>query len=516
MDPIQIFISLVIGLAAGFGGGYLIKREDLRKKTLEIEAENERRIRKAEQKVHESEKKAQELINSAKDRSHELVSKAKDEAHQLRKDIEKDSARLEQEEKNLSQKSKDLEEKEKDVEQMKSEVTEMKEELTVAIEEEKVKLEKIAKLKQSEARDELLGMVEKTYEKDILDKMRRAEENLKETLDDKARNAIVQAIQKIASEVTAESTVTAVSIPNDEMKGRIIGREGRNINTFERVTGTDVIVDDTPGVITISGYDLLRRFIAKRSLEKLIEDGRIHPARIEEVVKKTTEEVDKMVKEFGEQAVFETGVTGLPSEIIKILGRLRFRTSYGQNVLKHATEVAMLSEAIANEIGADAELAKKAGLLHDIGKAVSQEVGGKHALLSGEICRKFKLNEKLINAVEAHHEDKDMDSVEAFIVAAADAISASRPGARRETVSTFLKRMKDLEDIAASFAGVEKCYAIQAGREIRIFVDPEKITDLDAKKLSWDIARKVESDMTFPGEIKIMVMRETRNEEIAR
>ncbi len=516
MEPMQLIIGIAIGLMVGIGAGYFFKREDIRKKSLELEAENERKIRRAEQKIHENEKKAQDIINSAKDKSHDIVSKAKDEAHQFRKDIEKDAVRIEQEQKNLKEKTKEIEKQAQTIDKEKAEITEMKEELTLTIEEEKSKLEKIAKLKQSEAKDLLLKLVEKTHEQDILEKMRRAEENLKETLDDKAKNTIVQAIQKIASDVTAESTVTAVSIPNDEMKGRIIGREGRNINTFERVTGTDVIVDDTPGVITISGYDLLRRFIAKRSLEKLIEDGRIHPARIEEVVKKTTDEIDKMVKEFGEQAVFETGVTGLPSEIVKILGRLRFRTSYGQNVLKHAIEVSFLSEAIANEVGADPELAKKAGLLHDIGKAVSQEVGGKHALLSGEICRKFKLNEKIINAVEAHHEDKDMESPEAFIIAAADAISASRPGARKETLNAFIKRMKDLEEIGCSFEGVEKCFAIQAGREIRIIVDPEKISDLDAKKLSWDIARKIESDMTYPGEIKVLVMRELRNEEIAR
>lgn len=512
----DIIVALSVGLMIGMGAGFFFKREDVRKKSLEIEAENEKKIRLAEQKVHEIEKNGQELLSSSKEKSHEILSSAKDEAAKLKHDLEKDLARLEQKEKDLDEKVKEIDRQKELIDKEKSHTLELKEELNIIIQEEKSKLEKIAKMKEKEAKEHLLEIVEKTHEKDLIEKMRRAEEGLKDSLEEKSKNAIVQAIQKMASEVSAESTVTAVSIPGDEMKGRIIGREGRNINAFERATGTDVIVDDTPGVITISGYDLMRRFIAKKSLEKLIEDGRIHPARIEEVVKKTTDEVDKMVKEFGEQAVFETGVSGLPVEIVKILGRLRFRTSYGQNVLKHSIEVALLAEAIASEVGADPELAKKAGLLHDIGKAVSQEVGGKHALISGEICRKFKLDPRVTNAVEAHHEDKEMETPEAFIIAAADAISASRPGARRETVNAFIKRMKDLENISSSFNGVEKVYAIQAGREVRVIVNPEKVSDLEAKKLSWDIARKIEEDMAFPGEIKVMVLREVRNEEIAR
>ncbi|MCT4592195.1 MAG: ribonuclease Y [Candidatus Gracilibacteria bacterium] len=511
-----LLLGATIGVMVGMGAGFFFKREDIRRRSLELEAENERKIRQAEQEVHKKEKEAQEIINQAKEKSHDIMSDAKDKAHKLQQDVEKELTRLEEKEGVLKSKTEDLEKTLKSLDVKQDKLDEMEKELNETISEEKGKLENISKMSESDAKEHLLSLVERTFEKDIIEKMRRSEEGLKETLEDRARNAIVQSIQKIASEVTSESTITAVSIPNDEMKGRIIGREGRNINAFERITGTDVIVDDTPGVITISGYDLLRRFIAKKSLEKLIEDGRIHPARIEEIVLKTTEKVDKMVKDFGEQAVFEVGVSGLPSELIKILGRLRFRTSYGQNVLKHSIEVALLSEAIANEVGADAELAKKAGLLHDIGKAVSQEVGGKHALISGDICRKFKLGEKLINAIEAHHEDREMICPEAFIVAAADAISASRPGARRETVNAFIKRMKDLEEIASSFGGVDKCFAIQAGREIRVIVDPEKVTDLEAKKISWDIARKIESDMSFPGEIKILVLRETRNEDIAR
>jgi ribonuclease Y len=517
MNPtVLTIIVALVALGAGFAVGYFLKREDLKQKTLELEAENERKIRASQEKIHKNERKAQEVLSEAKDKSHEIISEAKDKAYQKQQELEKREARLEQKENSLTEKVAELEKQRSNLEAKNQELEELREELADTIAQEKTQLEKIAKMKEKDALDLLLKKVEDTHEKDLLVKMRRAEEALQENIEEKSRNVIVQAIQKIAADTTAEATVTAVSIPNDEMKGRIIGREGRNINAFERLTGVDVIVDDTPNVITISGYDLLRRFIAKKALEKLIEDGRIHPARIEEVVQKTTEEVDKMIKEFGEKAMFETGVTGLPSELAKILGRLRFRTSYGQNVLKHAIEVAFLSEAIANEIGADPDLAKKAGLLHDIGKAVNQEVGGKHAVLGGEICRKFKLDPQLINAIESHHDDVGMDIPEAFIVAAADAISAARPGARRETVETFLKRMKELENIGSSFPGVEKCYAIQAGREIRIFVNPEKISDLDAKKLSWDIARKVEKDLAYPGEVKVLVMRETRHEEVAQ
>ncbi len=519
----DIFITAFLSLLVGTLAGYLFKREDLKRKKLELDAENERNIRQSEKKVHESEKKAQTILNDAKDEVHEIVSKAKDKAFAKIQELEKREIKLEQKENNLTDNVKKVEkqkislqeEKEKLDEKI-EELDEKTEKLDEKIKEVGVRLEKVSGMTKDEAKELLLKKVELVFEKDIINKMKRAEENLKDSLEEKAKDTIVHAIQKLSVDTSAESTVTVVNIPNDEMKGRVIGREGRNINTFERFTGIDVIVDDTPNVITISGYDLLRRFIAKKSLEKLIEDGRIHPTRIEEVVTKVTEQVDKMVKDFGEKAIFDVGIVGLPMEIVKILGRLRFRTSYGQNVLKHSIEVAYLAEAIASEVGADSELAKKAGLLHDIGKAVSQQVAGKHAIIGSEICRKFKLDPRIINAVEAHHEDVEFSCPESFIVAAADAISASRPGARRETMEAFIKRVKELENIGASCDGVKKCYAIQAGREIRIIVDPKEIGDLQAKKLSWDVARKIEGDMSFPGEIKVLVLREIRNEEIAR
>ena len=510
------FLIAILSLFAGAAGGFFFARENARQKNLKAEAEGERKLRESERKIHENEKKAAEIISNSKDEARELLQSAKDEARNLNFEIEKRETKLESREKDLDKKVVEVEKQREEIDSQKTELESKISEVDAQTAKIVSELEKVAKLKKVEARELLFEKIEKESESDLVAKMRRADENIKNSLDEKARNSISQAIQKIAADVTFESTATNVEIPNDEMKGRIIGREGRNINAFERATGVDLIVDDTPSVVTISGFDLLRRFVAQKSLQRLIEDGRIHPARIEELVSKTAKEVDKMVREFGEKAVFETGVAGLSPEISKILGRLRFRTSYGQNVLQHSIEVAFLAEALAAEVGADAELAKKAGLLHDIGKAVSEEIGGKHAIIGAEICRKFKLPEKIINAVEAHHEDVEMKSPEAFLVAAADAISAARPGARRETVEAFIRRVKELENLVSGFDGVQKCFAIQAGREVRVVVDPEKISDLQVAKLAKEIARKIESDLTFPGEVKVLISRETRAEEVAR
>jgi ribonuclease Y len=340
--------------------------------------------------------------------------------------------------------------------------------------------------------------------------------DIREDANKEAKNIIAQAIQKLASDTTSEATQTLVELPNDDIKGRIIGREGRNINAFEHLTGVDVIVDDTPGAIIISGFDLVRRYIAKRSLEKLVADGRIQPARIESVVEETKLEVGQMMKEFGEKAVYEMGITGLHPDLIKIVGRLRFRTSYGQNVLKHSMEVGFIAAAIAAELGADVHTAKLAGFLHDIGKAVDHEIEGSHALISRDILKKYGLPKEIIHAVEAHHEEVPFQSAEAMIVQAADAISASRPGARRETLATFLKRLQDLENLALSFEGIEKAYAIQAGREVRIFVKPEEVDDMGAIKLSHDIVKKIEQELTYPGTVKVQVIRELRAVDTAK
>ncbi len=358
--------------------------------------------------------------------------------------------------------------------------------------------------------------MEKDSSDELVKKIREAEANAKEEGDKKAQKIVALAIQRLAGEVTSESTVTLVNLPSDDVKGRIIGREGRNITAFEMATGVDVIVDDTPGAVIISGFDLVRRYVAKTALEKLIADGRIHPAKIEEAVKKADAETQDLMKEFGEKAVVEVGVVGLPPQVVKLLGRLRFRTSYGQNNLKHAVEAAYLGGAIAGEMGYDVKKAKMACLLHDIGKAVDHEIEGPHAVIGANILRKFKIDEEVVHAVEAHHEDVPMDSVLDLIVHVADAISGSRPGARRESLENYIQRLQELENIATGFEGVEKAFAIQAGREVRVIVNPEKSDELSSLKLSKAIAQKIEQDMAYPGQIKINVIRETRAVEYAK
>ncbi len=503
--------ALMLGLAAG----YFFKREDLRKKQLEFDAENAKKVRDAESQVHAAEKKAREIELSAESSSKDIIADAKDKANRIRQEVEKQEARLEQREQDLDEKVKEIERQRQSLSDKEDALKQKVDELQVKIDEEVSKLEQIAKMKQSEAEERLYEIVEEKKEKELLARMKRADNRIKETVEEKARDIIAQAIQKYASEVTSEATQTTVQLESDDMKGRIIGREGRNINAFERLTGVDVIVDDTPGVIIITGYDLLRRFIAKRAMEKLLEDGRIHPARIEEVVIKSTEEVDKMIKDFGEKALDEMGLTGIPPEIVKILGRLRFRTSHGQNVLQHSMEVGFLCEELANQIGADPTRAKMAGLFHDLGKSVSHEVGGKHAIISGEIGRKFGLDPLVINAMEAHHEDVEKLCVEAYLVQAADAISASRPGARRDATEMYIKRLKQQEELVKEFKGVQKCYMMSAGRDMWVFVNPEDVNDLEAKKMADDIANRLQEELTYPGEIKVVVFRETRSEAIA-
>lgn len=488
-----------------------------------MEEANEKRIEHAKKRLADieykgnvEETKLKEKILDAKNKALDIIDDAKKEEKNIRRQLEKHEERLISKEDSIDKKTSELEQIKIDLEKKEEKITIKEEKVDVIYEEQKEKLSEITKLTKEQAKEMLLTNIEREYKDEIVAHYDSIVKNVKEDANKEAREIIVQVIQKIASDVTSESTQTIVSLPSDDIKGRIIGREGRNINAFEHITGVDVIVDDTPNAIVISGFDLVRRYVAKRSLEKLVEDGRIQPARIEQVVEETKNEVNQIMKEFGEKATYEMGINGLHPDLIKIIGRLRFRTSYGQNILKHSMEVGLIAGHIASYVGVDAQSAKIAGFLHDIGKAVDHEIEGTHALIGAEILRKYGISEDIVHAVEAHHEEVPMNSSLALIVSAADAISASRPGARRETLSTHIKRLQDLEGIGNSFDGVDKCYAIQAGREVRVFVKPNEIDDLSARKMSHDIARKIETELAYPGTIKVQVIRELRAIDVAK
>lgn len=508
MEPLSIIFA-VVALGIGGFGGYAYRKKQMTRDTQNAEA-------KAQKVISDAETKAKELVLEAKDEALKVAEAAKKDERERRDQILATEKRVAQREEALDKKSDDLDKKRDDIEKSKTEVEQIKNELRELRVKQQEALEKIAKLTRDEAKEKLLGMVEKDYKKDVLSLIKKIEEEAKEEGDNKAREVIAAAMQRVVTETTAETTVAMVNLPNDEIKGRIIGREGRNIQALERVTGCDIVVDDTPETIVVSGFDPVRRHIAKIALERLIKDGRIHPAKIEEAVEKATQEIDKEVKEAGEKAVYETGVAGLPPEMVKLLGRLKFRTSYAQNVLQHSIETSLLAGALATELGADVVVARKAGLLHDIGKAVDQEIEGSHAVISRDICKKFGISDDVTHAVEAHHEDVPFQSVEAIIVQVSDAISASRPGARRDSLENYIKRLTELENIANSFNGVEKAFAISAGREVRILVQPEDIDDLAATKLAREIANKIETDLKYPGQIKVNVIRETRAIEYAK
>lgn len=505
----SLLLWLVFGAAAGGAGGWFVRNVQVKTQTKGAEA-------KAQKVIDEAKLEAKEAVLKAKEEAAKITDEAKKEEKERRAELLDLEKRLAGKEESLEKKLTDIDVRREQVEKAKEEIEENKNFLRDLREKQEQALEKIAKLPKEKALDKLLSMVEKDYEKDVVERIRKVKEAATEDADTKAREIIAVAIQRISQEQTSETTVTSIQIPNDEMKGRIIGREGRNIQAIEKLTGCDIVVDDTPETIVISGFDPVRRQVAKLALERLIADGRIHPTKIEEAVEKAQADIDKIVKEAGERAAYETGVAGLPPELLKVLGRLKFRTSYAQNVLEHSIETANLAAAIASEMGADVAIAKKAGLLHDIGKAIDQEMGGSHAIISRDICKKFGIDEKVQHAVEAHHEDVAPTTVEAIIVLASDAISASRPGARRDSIENYIKRLQELEGIANSFEGVEKSFAIQAGREVRVMVIPDKINDLGAEKMAKEIARKIESDLKFPGQIKVNVIRETRAVEYAK
>ncbi len=516
-------LFLAIGLLAGGGVIYGYFHFEGGKRLQKIRAHTDKEIAKIEKHLKDLQHKAQtaetklkEKIVDAKNQALDIINEAKKEETERRKQLQTHEQRLINKEDQLEKKITENETFKESLNKKMEEIKMEEEKLEAIYKEQEEALSKITKLSKDDAQKMLLENVERDYKDKIVEHYNKVEADVKEDSKKKAKNIIAQAIQKIAAEVTSESTQTLVQLPGDDIKGRIIGREGRNINAFEHLTGVDVIVDDTPGAIVISGFDLVRRYVAKRALEKLIEDGRIHPARIEEIVEATKKEVGQMMVDFGEKAAQEMGIFGLHPDLIKIIGRLRFRTSYGQNVLKHSMEVGYLSAAMAGELGLDIQVAKTAGFLHDVGKAVDHEIEGSHALISRDILKKYGLPEAIVHAAEAHHEEVPFNSPIAMLVHAADAISASRPGARRETLATYLKRLQDLEDLAKGFDGIDKAYAIQAGREVRVMVKPDEIDDLGAVKLSHDIARKIEKELAYPGTVKVNVLRETRAVEIAK
>jgi len=492
----------------------------------------------AEKKIQDAESKASHILEQAKkeaqDRHREVELESKDLLYKMRQDFERQTQdrrqeitnlekRLTQKEENIDRRLDLLEKKEKEIEAKHDNIRKAEDaikakdgQLNSLIAEEKERLQKIASLSAEEAKQILLNRLNEEINSEKAVLIKKNEEDLRMQSDKKAREVISLAIQRCSAEHTVESTVSVVTLPNDEMKGRVIGREGRNIRALEMATGVDVIIDDTPEAVTLSCFDTVRREIARLSLEKLISDGRIHPGRIEEVVEKTKKEMDEKIREEGERAAFDAGVDGLHPEIIKLLGRLKYRTSFGQNALQHSKEVAYLIGVMASELGLDFKLARRIGLLHDIGKAVDHQVEGTHAKLGAELARKYNETIEVAGAIEAHHEEAELKSLYAVLAVAADAISAARPGARRETLETYIKRLEKLEAIANLFKGVEKSFAIQAGREIRVIVQPEKISDNEAVNLAREIRKKIEEGMEYPGQIKVTVIRETRAIEYAK
>ena len=495
---IEIIIAAAIGAGAGVGGfmGY--------QRTRQINGKNQ----------------IERDLADAKTKASDIVLKAKDEAlkieNERRREWQKTENRLADREKTLDNKLEELDRRAEKLRAHEDEVDSLKNEIRDIRTRQQEKLEKIAGLKKKDAADKLMQMTERDIKQDLAGLVSKLQHDAMDDAEERAQMILVTAMERMSSEVTAERTVTAVKLTDDEMKGRIIGKEGRNIQALQRETGVDILVDDTPGMIVLSSFDPIRRQVARLSLEMLMKDGRIHPARIEEVVAKAKKQIDKEVKQAGEDAAREVGVVGIPKEMLRMLGELKFRTSFGQNVLKHSTEMAQIAGMIAKEIGADVRITKIATLLHDVGKAVTHKIEGKHHHIGAELARKYGMDERIVHAIEAHHDDIEATTPEAIIVRVCDAASAARPGARNVSAENFAERMRDLENVATSFEGIDKAYAISAGREVRVIVKPQTIDDLSAIKLARDIATKIESTMQYPGTIKVNVIRETRAIEFAK
>ena len=514
MDVIvAAIIAAVVGLAIGIGAGYFVRKNISEAKIGEADSLAKNIIDQANK---DAETMKKEKLLEAKEEIHKFRSDAEKENRERRSELQKYERRVIQKEESLDRKQQSIESKESNLNQKLRAVDEKQKEVEAIKVKQLEKLEDISGITSEKAKDIILSNAEKEVRHEMSIMIKEIETQAKEDAEKKSREIIGYAIQKCAADHVAETTVTVVNLPNDEMKGRIIGREGRNIRTLETLTGIDLIIDDTPEAVILSGFDPIRREIARIALEKLISDGRIHPARIEEMVEKAKKEVDNIIKEYGEQAIFETGVHSLHPELVKLLGRLNYRTSYGQNVLKHSIEVAHIAGIMAAEIGADIKLAKRAGLLHDIGKAVDHEMEGTHVEIGMDLLRRYKESKDVIHAMSTHHGDYEPQTVEAVLVTAADAISAARPGARRETLEAYIKRLEKLEEIANSYEGVDKSFAIQAGREIRIMVKPEKINDEEIHLLARDITKKIEEELEYPGQIKVSIIRETRAVEYAK
>lgn len=498
-------VLAIVGLVVGFGANAVINKQ----RVGSAEEQTKRELQKAK-------KEAEKLVEQAREEANKSVDDARKEEQTRRRELKELEQRLITREENLDKKLDDLDKRNQDLRKNEDEIEQLKNEIREIRSKQQDKLEKIAKLSKADATEKLMQMTERDVRDDLVNLVNKLQNEARDNAEEQAALIITTAMERMASEVTAERTITSVKLEDEEMKGRIIGKEGRNIQALQRATGVDIMVDDTPGYVVLSSFDPVRREVARQSMEMLMKDGRIHPGRIEEVVAKAQKNVEKDVIRAGEDAAREVGIVGIPKEILHLLGELKYRTSYGQNVLKHSTEMAHMAAVIAEEVGADVKTAKYAALVHDIGKALTHKMEGKHHHISGEVLRKYGAPEEVALAAEQHHDDVEATTVEALIIRTVDAISAARPGARNISAENFVERMKDLENVANSFKGIEKSYAISAGREVRVFVKPQSVDDLSAIKLARDIATKIESTMQYPGTIKVNVIRETRAVEFAK